>query len=281
MKNHHVLITGASTGIGLATAEKLLVEGYSVWAGVRNPRSLDELKKIYEDQLQVLKLDVSSEDDVNQALQVINLQKNGDQLTLINNAGISGGGPLETIPIKTWRALFDVNVFGLVQMTQAFLPTLRKKRGMVINIGSIAGHLASPYLSSYSASKFAVRGLSDSLRRELLPLGVKVVLVEPGPIKTPIWKKSTASSLGDQASMTEEQKSTYDAAIVKVLQTVESVENDAIPVQDVANLIHEILQSKNPRPYYLIGKNIHLYAWIARLMPVRLLDKILVKRGFK
>src|SRR5262245_5535409 len=187
MPSGKIVITGASSGIGRAMRLDQL--GFHVFAGVRNPADGDALKSKSSERLSPVLLDVTSEDSIARAARSI-----GDApiAGLVNNAGIAVGGPLEMVPIPLWRKQFEVNVIGQVAVTQAFLPLLRVGRGRIVNIGSIAGRSALPFTSPYCSSKFALEGLSDSLRMELRQWGISVSIVEPGSIRTPIWEKSLA-----------------------------------------------------------------------------------------
>ncbi|HEX7672738.1 MAG TPA: SDR family oxidoreductase [Bdellovibrio sp.] len=275
----HILITGASTGIGRALAESFLKRGDFVWAGVRNPEVLSSLKSQFPQTLEVLKLDVALADEVTRALQVVQATRPQDFI-LINNAGIALGGPVEAVDLNEWRKLFEVNVFGLLAMTQTFLPLLRQVKGRVINIGSISGRMSSPFLAPYTSSKHAVRAISDSLRREMRSLGVKVVLIEPSPIRTEIWDKSIQHSRELEAKMTPELQAVYSEAMASLVGAVEDVAKNAVPVSHVIEAVENAVDLENPYPYYLVGKNIHLQALLARLLPVRAMDAIFAK-GFR
>ncbi|QDK39062.1 SDR family oxidoreductase [Bdellovibrio sp. NC01] len=274
----HVLITGASTGIGFALTKSCLEQGYTVWACVRKLEALKDLKDKYPT-LHVIRMDVTSNEEVVAAANIISQQSVKD-FVLINNAGIALGGPIEAMNLKEWRNLFEVNVFGLLQVTQAFLPLLRKTKGRVINIGSISGRMSSPFLAPYTSSKHAVRAISDSLRRELRSLGVKVILIEPGPIKTDIWDKSIAQSEKLEAQLTPELQEVYGDAINSLKSAVTDVAKNAVPVSYVTNKVLQAITLPNPYPYYLIGKNIHFQAWLMKLLPVRVVDAIFA-RGFR
>lgn len=274
----HVLITGASTGIGLALTKSCLEQGYTVWACVRKLESLKDLKDKYST-LHVIRMDVTSKEEVQAAANILS-QQSVDDFVLINNAGIALGGPIEAMDLKEWRNLFEVNVFGLLQVTQSFLPLLRKCKGRVINIGSISGRMSSPFLAPYTSSKHAVRAISDSLRRELRTIGVKVILIEPGPIKTDIWDKSIAQSEKLETQLSPELQLVYGEAMQSLKSAVTDVAKNAVPVSYVTVKVLRAITLENPYPYYLIGKNIHLQAWLMKLLPVRVVDAIFA-RGFR
>src|SRR5262245_29141737 len=181
-----VIVTGASTGIGEATALHLRELGYDVRAGVRKDEDFERLGGLG---LTPLHLDVIDAGSIAAARSEVG---DGPLAGLVNNAGVAVAGPLEFIPIDRLREQLEVNLIGQIAVTQAFLSGLRAGRGRIVNVSSIGGRVALPFLGPYAASKFGLEGVSDSLRRELRPQGVEVILVEPGGVKTPIWKKSTA-----------------------------------------------------------------------------------------
>ena len=194
---------------------------------------------------------------------------------MINNAGIAIGGPVEALTLTNWRDIFDVNVFAVVSITNRFLPLIRAAKGRIVNIGSISGRIASPYLGPYCASKFAVRAFSDSLRREMRSFGVKVILVEPGPISTPIWEKSMDQSMNIQKQLSPELAKAYEEPISYLTSAVETVVKNAVPVSWVTEKVLLAVESKHPKAYYLIGKYIHIQAALAKYLPAKWLDMIL------
>src|SRR5436190_1791572 len=187
-----VVVTGASTGIGRATALLLDRRGYRVFAGVRKDEDERSLAEEGSDRLTPIRIDVTEERSISAAMKQVEeaVGENG-VAGLVNNAGVGGGGPMEFIPIDDFRHTMEVNVVGQVAVTQAFLPLIRKGRGTVVFIASIGGRVASPFMSDYSASKFGVEALGDTLRREVGRWGIDVVVVEPGSIATEIWRKGS------------------------------------------------------------------------------------------
>lgn len=276
----HVLITGTSTGIGYKLTETLLQEGFVVWAGLRSPQVLESLAKKHPQKLRVLKLDVTSSQDIAEAYSKISVDPELSAFYLINNAGVALGGPIEALSISEWRKVFDVNVFGLIEVTQTFLPLLRRTCGRVVNIGSISGRIGAPFIAPYSASKFSVRSFSDSLRREMRDLGVKVVLIEPGPIQTPIWDKSIAKSQEVNKVLSEDLKKVYGEKMDKVLASVEASAKKAVPVEKVTHKVLKALNSPSPSAYYLVGRRIYLTAFLAKFLPTELVDRM-ISRGFR
>src|SRR4051794_1580811 len=205
--NNNVLVTGASTGIGEACALHLDHLGWRVFAGVRRDEDGERLRRQATDRLTPVRLDVTDEAEVGNALGSIADLVGDDGLAgLVNNAGVARGGPIEFLPLDEWRDQFEVNVFGQLAVTKAALPLVRQTRGRIVFIGSIAGRVAAPLVGPYSASKHAIEAIGATLREELTPWGIEVSVVEPGVIKTPIWTKGRAkadeleATLGDDAA---------------------------------------------------------------------------------
>jgi short-subunit dehydrogenase len=190
--NNAIVITGTSTGIGKACALYLDELGYKVYAGVRKQADGDNLKKEASERLTPLILDVTDENSINMAARIIEKETGGNLYGLINNAGVSLNGPLELLPMSDIQKLMDVNVTGLLAVTKAFLPIIRKTRGKIINISSGHGLLAIPDKSVYAASKFAVQAITDSLRVELRPFGVSVSTIVVGKVNTEVLNKILA-----------------------------------------------------------------------------------------
>lgn len=183
-----VVITGASSGIGQACALRLHQSGFHVFAGVRAKADAQTIRLRGEQRLQPLFLDVTISESIAAARETVEASVHPGGLSgLVNNAGIPLGGPLEFLDLDDIRCQFDVNFFGAISVTQAFLPLLRRARGRIVNMSSSGGLLALPFMGPYAASKFAMEAISDSLRVELKPWGISVSVVEPGAIATPIW----------------------------------------------------------------------------------------------
>lgn len=273
-----VLVTGASRGIGLSIVKRLLQDGHLVIAAVRSVNSeISNLKSIYSDRLQIEVVDVTRLDVVASLSEKLFTNLNDEEFVIINNAGISGGAPFELMSHDHWKDLFAVNVFGLVDMTRAFMPLLRKSKGKVINIGSISGRVTSPLMTSYSSSKFAVRAISDGLRRELKLQNISVVLIEPGPTATDIWHTSTDRSLELVKTIPEELKAIYSDQIDSLLEDVKNISQSTVSANSVSSFVSLSVSLKRPQPYYRVGKNIHLIYHITRLLPTAWLDKLLTK----
>lgn len=270
----NILISGASTGIGRATAIHMARKDHMVWAGVRSQKSFEEISKLNVKGLSPVFLDVCDEKSIVNCIGAV--KKSAGMLhALVNNAGIAIGGPVEGVPMGDWRRQFDTNFFGQIRVIQEALPLLRETKGRIVNISSISGRLASPYLAPYSASKFALEALSDSLRREVAPMGIKVVLIEPGPIDTPIWEKSRTDGLNRNATYSETVNEVYGASLKRFLTEIEKTTKNAAPVALVVEAIEHGLTSSRPKTRYPVGKGISLAATLASTLPDRILDRIL------
>lgn len=266
-----VVVTGASSGIGRATVQRLSAAGSRVYAGVRSERDAETLRAQVAGDLQPVLLDVTSPEGV-QALQE-RLARDGARLCgLVNNAGTTLLGPMEDVALDELRRVLDVNLIGQVAMIQALLPALRREHGRVVSISSIGGRLAAPLMGTYAASKFALEAISDALRRELHREPVEVVLIEPGAVATPIWAK-TASALASRSD-----RYAGLAAGVEELIVRRGAEHGVDPAT-VADGIYRALTVRWPAHRYVIGRDARVRALAARLAPSRLLDAGLV-RGF-
>jgi NAD(P)-dependent dehydrogenase (short-subunit alcohol dehydrogenase family) len=196
---------------------------------------------------------------------------------LVNNAGIAIGSPLELIPLQQLRRQLEVNVVGQIAVTQAVLPLLRRARGRIVNMGSIAGRGTIPMMGAYSASKHALEALTDALRLELYPWGIEVSIIEPGAIATPIWDKSMQISLGLESEMPAGGTHLYEATARSVRESVGQASARAIPVDAVVKAVLHALTAKRPRTRYLVGRDAKLRALMLRWLPDRLQDWILKK----
>jgi NAD(P)-dependent dehydrogenase (short-subunit alcohol dehydrogenase family) len=270
-----VLITGASTGIGKSCALHLDKMEFKVYAGVRKQVDADNLKKEASGNLEAVILDVTNSQSINNAADYIRKETNGNLYGLVNNAGIGRGGALEVTPMDEIRKLMEVNLLGLMEVTQSFIPMLRKSKGRIINIGSTSGYLAFPGACAYSASKFAVKAVTDSLRLELIPFGMKVILISPGAVESAIWEKGTKYKEELRKSVNPEIANLY--APLRRFGDRLNEEVKKIPAIEVAEVVHAAFNSHKPKPYYIVGKDAKGAAKAARL-PKRILDWIILKR---
>ncbi len=269
-----VVISGASTGIGAACALKLAARGTQVFAGVRNDADGEALRA-KSAAITPLRIDVTDDTSIAAAVATVHAATGEHGLGgLVNNAGIAVGGPLEVMPLSELRRQFDVNVFGAVAVTQAFLPLLRTARGRIVNIGSIAGRVALPFVGPYSMSKAALASMTGSLRLELDAWGIDVSLVEPGAIATPIWKKSTAAADALQSTLQHDALSLYREHLDCIRRVIAQAEQHAISADAVANAVAHALTAPRPKTHYLVGTDAKFRAGMSALLSQRLLDAL-------
>jgi NAD(P)-dependent dehydrogenase (short-subunit alcohol dehydrogenase family) len=273
-----VLITGASTGIGEACALELDRRGYRVFAGVRSESAADGLRVKASTQLTPVMLDVTDAASIAAAAVLLTESVAHTGLVgLVNNAGIAVSGPLEFLPIDDLRRQIEVNVIGQVAVTQAMLPLLRIARGRIVNIGSISGLLTAPYLGPYSASKFALEAITNALRLELRYSGIKVSILEPGNVKTPIWDKAIAAAeeKADQAS--PEADRLYRADMEQMREASLHMRDTGMPVDRVVRAVLHALTSRRPRRHYPLGTDTRLAAFFFRFFPDALRDRLILR----
>ena len=269
-------MTGASTGIGEATALRLHSLGFDVLAGVRKDEDADRSRA---QGLTPLRLDVTEAESIAAAAAEVESVVGADGLAgLVNNAGVAAAAPIEFLPLPELRRVIEVNLIGQVAVTQAFLPLLRIAQGRVVNIGSIAGRVALPLMGPYAASKFALEGVSDSLRRELYGQGVEVVVIEPGGIKTPIWEKGVATAERMADALPPEGERLYGSLIAAMREQSRRItEERGLPADDVAAVVAAALTAVRPRTRYVVGRDARLRAAIARRLPDRLVDWLVLR----
>jgi len=274
----YVVITGASTGIGAACAIGCARQGMTVFAGVREQQAGDALRAMGGPAIVPLNLDVTDSVSIAQAAGLVG-ERAGDAglAGLVNNAGIAIGSPLELIPLPRLRHQLEVNVIGVVAVTQALLPLLRRARGRIVNMGSIAGRGTIPMMGPYAASKHALEALTDALRLELYPWGIEVSIIEPGAIATPIWNKSLKAAFEAEALVTAEGKHLYEEAARRVREAVDRSAQRAIPTDAVVRAVLHALTARRPRTRYLVGADAKARALMAKWFPDRLQDWILKK----
>lgn len=270
-----VVVTGASSGIGRATALKLDHAGFRVFAGVRKLSDGQSLREEGSDRLTPLLLDVTDAESISSAVVQVMDGVGGSGLAgLVNNAGVAVGGVLEFIDLEQLRYQLEVNLIGAVAVTKAFLPLIRTAGGRVVNISSDSGVLSTPFLAPYCASKFGLEAISDALRRELRPWGIQVVIVEPGAIATPIWDKARPHTKEVREALPEEAKGLYGAFFDKMESLVEKQAAEAIPAEAVADAVHRGLTARRPKLRYPVGTDAKLARWMTRLLPARAVDAV-------
>jgi NAD(P)-dependent dehydrogenase (short-subunit alcohol dehydrogenase family) len=263
-----VLVTGASSGIGHASALRLARAGWLVYGGVRTAGDAAALR---EHGVEPLDLDVTDTAQIAAAAHAIGPELHG----LVDNAGISIAAPLELVPLDELRRQLEVNVVGQVAVLQAFLPALRRVRGRVVLMGSIGGRSALPFLGPYAASKHALEAFADVLRVELRPWGIAVAIVEPASVKTAIWTKGAAQADVLRNGISREADELY-AERIERFKAVALKRGPGIDPDVVARAVEHALTAPRPKARYLVGRDAHLRAWIERL-PTRLRDRVLAK----
>jgi NAD(P)-dependent dehydrogenase (short-subunit alcohol dehydrogenase family) len=266
----YVLITGVSTGIGFDATRYLIERGYHVLGSVRKAADAERMQKEFPSHFTPLLFDVTDGAAIATAVeQVGKLVGKRGLAALVNNSGISGTAPLMHVPMADVRQMFDVNVFGLLQVTQAFLPLLGAVKncphdpGRVINISSISGGLVFPFVGTYGATKHAVEALTDGLRRELSIFGIEVIGIEPGNIKTPIWEKGSAAD-------TRFAQTAYAEHMEKIPDLIAEMGRKGDPVETVSRAIHKAISASRPKTRYPLT-----FLWrLSRLLGDRALDRL-------
>jgi NAD(P)-dependent dehydrogenase (short-subunit alcohol dehydrogenase family) len=269
-----VIVTGASSGIGEACALRLARGGFHVLAGVRKDEDAERVDAIH-DRVEPLKIDVADEASIAAARQDVG---DGPIAGLVNNAGISVTGPVEFVPIAELRRQLEVNVIGQVAVTQAFLAGIRAARGRIVNIGSVGGKIAAPLLSPYAGSKFAMEGITDSLRRELRPHGVHVAIVEPGAVATEIWRKGTAAADELLSEAPPEAEAVYGKLIAALRAEAAKATERAIPPDEVAKAVEHAMTADKPRTRYPVGRDAKMRIRAAGLLSDRAFDALVARQ---
>ncbi|KST61872.1 SDR family oxidoreductase [Mastigocoleus testarum] len=273
-----VVVTGASSGIGWGTIKVLTERGFHVFGSVRKPEDGERLSIQFGNKFTPLLFDVTDEEAVNQAANRVREQMNGHTLCgLVNNSGIAVLGPLMHLNIADYRTQMEVNLIAPLIVTQAFLPllgtdcSLEGKPGRIINISSVGGKIAIPFIGAYNASKFGLEGFSESLRRELMLYGIDVIVVAPGAVATAIWDKAQASDISQY------ENTDYGTAMKSFKSYFIEQGRKGYPPERVGEVIWKALTVANPRARYPVVPN-HLSGWIIpRMLPKRMLDKIIAK----
>ena len=255
---HIAVVTGSSSGIGFETALLLARSGFHTYATMRNlekSKSITEIANIEKLPLQVVQLDVNDDISVKNAIdKIVSAAENKRIDALVNNAGYGLFGPLEDTSIEEIKAQFETNFFGVIRVTQRVLPVMRKQNsgGTIVNVSSVGGRIGVPVLSAYQSTKFALEGLSESMSYELEPFGIKVVIIEPGFIRTNIVNSSTS------AQKALDPKSPYFSLMQKVKNYFKSMMENASsssPPEEVAKVILQAITSKNPQLRYTVGND--------------------------
>jgi NAD(P)-dependent dehydrogenase (short-subunit alcohol dehydrogenase family) len=273
-----VVITGASTGIGWATAKLLLDRGFRVFGSVRKPADADRLRAEFGADFTPLLFDVTDEAAVLSAAREVRAALNGETLTgLVNNAGIAVAGPVLELAADEFRRQMDVNVIGPIIATQAFGPllgsdpSLKGPKGRIVMISSVAGKNGNPMSGAYAASKHAIEGLSESLRREMMLFGIDVIIIAPGPVKTPIWSKA------EEVDISAYKNSPFFPALQRIRKYMLHLGEIGLPPEKIAERIADVLTSAHPKVRYQIAPD-PMRHLMTSVLPKRMVDKIMAKR---
>jgi NAD(P)-dependent dehydrogenase (short-subunit alcohol dehydrogenase family) len=273
----NALVTGTSTGIGEACARRLGERGWTVYAGVRRAEDADRLKAQLPGDVRPVILDVSKRDDMKGVLATIRQDVGtGGLQGLVNNAGVGVGGPVEYVTEEDWRWVFEVNLFGVVALSQAAMPLLRSGTGRIVHIGSIGGRIASAGLAPYSASKHAIEALAESQRLELGRLNppLHVALVEPGEVKTAIWEKADTSADELVAMLDDAGRRDYEWLIDQTRGFIDEGRAKGVPASKVADAIEHALTADRPKARYLVGPDAKLAGHVITRLPDRARERL-------
>lgn len=273
-----VLVTGASSGLGEATVKVLANAGFQVFAGVRSVRDVKRAAS-HSSSVTPVMLDVRKPVEIRRAFKLVEeLAREPGLDGLVLNAGVASAGPLEITSLQEYRNVFEANFFGAVAVIQNFIPLLRKTRGRIVIVGSASAILPPPFLSAYAASKIALRAVAAALRSELAPWGIRTTLLEPGVIRTPIWKKGKTA--GDQFIRNAKAIST-SALYLERLKTFGSVlfriSKSGMAPEMVSQKIYRILASKTPPHYRRLGMDANLQSFLSLVLPVPVRDYLISK----
>ncbi len=271
----HIMVTGASSGIGLACVQSAIAQGWHAFASVRSDSDAEALVQRFGTNVTPLIMDVCDDVSIAAAAATVAAALGNQRLSgLVNNAGVAVAGPLLHIPIAEVRRQFDIYFFGQISVIQAFAPLLGSDpqrtgpAGRIINISSIGGKIGGPYLSPYVASKHALEGLSESLRRELLMFGIDVIIVGPGAIATPIWAKA------EQLDVAQYADTAYGPYIGAYHAKLVAQGIHGLPAARVGNLVMHALTTTHPKTRYALAPNLLMDWWLPRWLPARWIDRI-------
>jgi NAD(P)-dependent dehydrogenase (short-subunit alcohol dehydrogenase family) len=271
----HVLVTGASSGIGRATAFSLAAGGHHVYAGVRELADAPVLERGTAGEITPVLLDITDDGQIAAAADAIAAHVAGAGLAgLVNNAGIGVFGPLEIIPLAQFRRLMEVNVTAQLAVTQAFLPVLRQARGRIVLIGSIGARFTPPFVGPLAASKSALATMGAALRQELAPWGIHVVVIEPASIRTEAVDKLHSDAVRLMSQAKPAQQGLYEVAFYRLVDTFGARHQQGSPPEVVAEAVTRALTTAHPRARYVVGKNSRQMAVLAAALPVPVLDRL-------
>lgn len=278
-----VVVTGVSTGIGWGILKVLIEQGYRVFGSVRKTQDAERLTKEFGEAFVPLLFDITDESGVQTAAQQVREQLNGETLFgLVNNAGVAVPAPLMHQPIEDFRQQIEVNLIGQIIVTQAFLPllgtdpSLKGNPGRVTNMSSVSGIAGYPFLGAYAASKFALEGFSESLRRELMLYGIDVIIIGPGSVATPIWDKA------ESLDVSIYDGTEYAEAIRRIYKYMIEDGRNGYPPEKVGEVVLHALTTPKPRVRYAVAPGNPIRQFIQRLLPKRVIDRIIARNlGFQ
>jgi len=272
-----VLVTGASSGLGFRLSGHLAARGWRVFAGVRRAEDETRVRALHPAGILPVRLDVTDPGSVAEAARFIEAGCDGRGLdALVNNAGIAVAGPVEGVPLEDWRRQFEVNVLGVVAVTQAVLPLVRRARGRIVMISSVSGLLSYPLLGPYAASKHALEALSDSLRLELAREAIAVVLVEPGEAATAIWEKSAGEAERRMNAWPASLRDRYAARVGLLVRGARRTAATAPDGGPVCEAVERALRSPRPPARILAGRGARM-GWLLSRLPDRWLDRLVLR----
>ena len=266
-----IVVTGASTGMGASAARELARQGFHVLAGVRRDRDANAIRSTG---IKPVILDITKPEQVDALAARVAADPRALH-ALVNNAGIQVNAPVEALPMAQWRRVFEVNLFGHIAVTQALLPALLRSKGRVINISSVGGKAAMPTYGAYAGAKFALEAVSDSLRREVAPLGVQVVVVEPGGVRTEMATRGIATAKDLAARMTPEQDERYGSLVQAINSLMASGTESGLTADAAARVIAKAVTTRRPRTRYTIGRDAALITRMTRMLSDRTLDRVI------
>lgn len=276
LRSRNILITGVSTGIGYAIAKEFIARGYNVFGSVRKTEDGERLTRELGAQFCALIFDVTDQQQVDQAAKELKSRIGEEGLAcLINNSGIAIGGPIQHQDMSEIQYHFEVNVFGLLRVTKAFLPLLgasndcRWSPGKILNISSVGGKFAQPFVAAYVGTKHAVEGISQSLRRELLLYGIDVIIIGPGVVRTPIWDKGI--------QMDKYENTEYGRILKKFAKAARNGIESGLDASDLGRGVVDIFEKEHPKTRYTFVANWFKHWIVPRLLPDRLVDKFIKK----
>jgi NAD(P)-dependent dehydrogenase (short-subunit alcohol dehydrogenase family) len=274
-EDRSVVVTGASTGIGAATVAALVQQGFRVWATVRRQQDADRLTARHGSAVLPLQMDLEDHDSVRAAGAAVAAA--GPLHGLVNNAGAALPGPLEYLPIDVFRRQLEINLVGQLLVTQVMLPALfaaseQYGEARIVMIGSIGGRLAGPVLGAYAAAKHGLVGMTGSLRAELASSGIRVFLIEPGAIATPIWSRGSAA--GAEIVAPPEVRARYDRMLRAAQEMADRGTRSGLPPERVAKVVHAALTKRDPPPRQVVGRDAKVLAALVRVLPFRVLYRL-------